>query len=177
VLHPGTNDLDANETAVTGLTVGATGVATTSPFNLRAGITYRIVATGTVRYDPAGPSTGDANCVAAAPDPGYAPTARGPVVTPPPVGLRPLGGGWGEGSTHPASPYAAATTDTHGLLVNGALRWEGDCQADHTYEAWFTPTVNGPLQLQYADANPADNSGSLTVYVARDDILRSSLVG
>jgi hypothetical protein len=177
VLHPGTRDLDANETADTSLRVAATGVTTTSPFNLRAGITYRIVATGTVRYDAAGPSTGDATCVAAAPDPTYAPTARGTVVVPPPVGIRPLGGAWGEGSTHPASPYAPATTDTHGLLVNGALRWEGGCRADHTYEAWFTPAVTGPLLLQYADLAPADNGGTFTVYVARDDIVRSSLAG
>ena len=177
VLHPGTKDLDANETAVTGLTVPANGTAATSSFNLRAGVTYRIVATGTVRYDAAGPSTGDANCVSTPPDPAYAPTGRGPLTTPSPFGTRTLGGAWGEGSTHAASPYAAATPDTHGLLVNGALRWEGGCLPDHTYEAWFTPAVTGPLQLQYADLDPADNTGGFTVYVARDDILRASLAG
>jgi hypothetical protein len=94
-----------------------------------------------------------------------------------PVLLPGFGVGSAEGSRHPVSPYASPTPDTHGLLVNGALRWEGGCQADHTYEAWFRPDTTQTLQLQYADANPADNSGSFTVYVARDDILRSSLVG
>ena len=100
---------------------------------------------------------------------------RGTPVSSPPTGV--IGfGTWAEGSTHTPSPSAAATTDTRGLLVNGALRWEGDCQADHTYEAWFRPDTKQRLQLQYADPTPADNAGSLTVYVARDDITRASLV-
>jgi hypothetical protein len=172
VLHPGTIELDADATAVTGLTVPATGAIVTSTFQLRAGVTYRLVATGTV---PAGPGAGDATCTQGAD--GWALTPRGPLVTPPTGWLD----GWSswdhEGSTHPASPYAAPAAETRGLLVNGLLRWEGDCAADHTYEAWFTPTVRQRLQLQYADATPADNRGTLTVYVARDDITRTSLQG
>ncbi|WP_457110130.1 hypothetical protein [Marmoricola sp. URHA0025 HA25] len=84
---------------------------------------------------------------------------------------------WIEGSRHQASPYGIATPDSHGLLVNGALRWEGGCQADHTYEGWFRPDTRQQLQLQYADAVPGDNTGSFRVYVARDDITRASLVG
>ena len=108
----------------------------------------------------------------------YAPTPRGPLTTPLPTSLAGRSG-WGarEGSDHPASPYAAPVPETRGLLVNGALRWEGDCQGDHTYEAWFTPTSSQRLQLQYVDADPADNTGSLTVYVARDDITKASLAG
>jgi hypothetical protein len=174
VLHPGTRDLDADETAVTGLTVPSDGTTVSSPFHLRAGVTYRIVATGTTRYD--GSSAGDANCSVAT-DGSTAPTPRGPLVTPASTGLL----GWTdpvrEGSRHPASPYAAPVADSHGLLVNGALRWEGGCSADHTYEAWFTPDVRQRLQLRYADAVPGDNTGAFRVYVARDDITRSSLAG
>lgn len=172
VLHPGTNELDADATAVTGLSVPANGTTTTSSFVLRAGVTYRIVATGTVRH----PGAGDANCTAG--DGGYALTPRGPVVVPPGGD-----GGWGdwtdwnrEGSDHADSPFALATPETRGLLLNGALRWEGtSCQADHTYEAWFTPAVRQRLQLRYADPVPGDNAGAFSVYVARDDITRVSL--
>jgi len=176
VLHPGTADLDADLTAVTGLSVPTTGTVVRSSFVLRAGVTYRIVATGTVR--PGVPGSGDANCVAG--DDGWARTPRGTVV--PPV-TDPGGndwGGWGgwsdqEGSDHADSPYAAPTSETQGLLVNGALRWEGDCQADHTYEAWFTPAARQRLSLAYADSSAADNGGTFSVYVARDDITRASL--
>jgi len=172
VLHPGTDELDATETAVTALTVPANGAVTTSPFSLRAGVTYRLVVTGTVQYDAAG--TGDADCTSTSGAPA-ALTPRGTPVSSPPTVV--IGfGTWAEGSTHTPSPSAAATTDTRGLLVNGALRWEGDCQADHTYEAWFRPDTKQRLQLQYADPTPADNTGTFTVYVARDDITRASLV-
>jgi hypothetical protein len=172
VLHPGTNELDADETAVIGLTAPADGTVTTSSFALRAGVTYRLVVTGTAQYDPAGRS--DANCTLPTDGSDPTPTDRGPLTTPLPV----FGtAGWGEGSDHTPSPYAAPTADTHGLLVNGALRWEGGCQADHTYEAWFRPDTKQRLRVQYADATPADDSGSFTVYVARDDITRESLVG
>ena len=170
VLHPGTEDLDASETAVTAIAVPANGSVATSSFYLRAGVTYRIVATGSVRYE--GAATGDANC-SVAPDSAVALTPRGPLVTP----ILGLVSRWTEGSRHPATPYAAPVPDTHGLLVNGALRWDGSCQADHVYEGWFTPDVRQRLQLQYADAVPGDNAGSFRVYVARDDITRSSLAG
>lgn len=172
VLHPGTKELDADATAVTGLTVPATGATVSSSYLLRAGVTYRLVATGTVR--PANGGVGDATCTTDAG--GTQPTPRGPVVLPP------VAGGWSgwdwrhhEGSDHPASPWAPPTPETSGLLVNGALRWEGDCRPDHTYEAWFTPATSQRLQLRYADPQPADNAGTLTVYVARDDITRASL--
>lgn len=172
VLHPGTHELDADETAVIGLAAPADGTVTTSSFALRAGVTYRLVVTGTAQYDPT--ARGDANCTLAADGSGPTPTDRGALTTPPPL----LGtGSWSEGSHHAPSPYAARTADTQGLLVNGALRWEGGCQADHTYEAWFRPDVRQKLTLQYADAAPADNTGRFTVYVARDDITRASLVG
>jgi hypothetical protein len=170
VLHPGTQDLDADETAVTGLTVPANGAVATSSFFLLPGVTYRIVASGTAGYDPG--ATGDANC-SVTPEGATAPTPRGPLVTP----VIGFASRWTEGSRHPASPYASPTSDTHGLLLNGALRWDGDCQGDHTYEAWFTPDTRQRLQVQYADANPGDNSGAFKVYVARDDITRASLVG
>jgi hypothetical protein len=170
VLHPGTEDLDATETAVTGMTVPANGTVATSSFYLRPGVTYRIVATGSVVYDAG--VTGDANC-SVTPDNTLAPTSRGPLVTP----ILGLVSRFTEGSRHPATPYSAPLPETHGLLVNGALRWDGTCQADHTYEGWFTPDTRQRLQVQYADAVPGDNTGSFQVYVARDDITRVSLVG
>ncbi len=175
VLHPGTRDVDADQTALVELTVPATGATVTSSFFLRAGVTYRVVATGTARYGPA-PATGDANCVVPTDGSAYQPAARGTVVPVPSSGWRSV---WDwedhEGSEHPASPYALPTTETSGVLVNGALRWEGGCQADHTYEAWFTPTTRQRLQLRYADATPTDDAGAVTVYLARDDIVRTSL--
>lgn len=172
VLHPGTNELDADATAVTGLTVPSNGATVTSSFVLRAGVTYRVVATGTVRPG-AGVTSGDANCTTTATAP--EPTARGTLVTPT-SGWDDGWGSWGhEGSDHADSPYALPALETQGLLVNGALRWEGGCAADHTYEAWFTPSTRQRLQLRYADPAPTDNAGTFTVYVARDDITRSSL--
>lgn len=173
VLHPGTRELDADATAVTALRVPATGAVVASPYLLKAGVTYRLVATGTVRPGVSA-AAGDATCTTSGS--GYALTPHGELVTPPPLGLT---WGWGsrEGSDHASSPYAAAVPETQGLLVNGALRWEGDCADDHTYETWFTPSTSQRLQLRYADADPADNTGSLTVYVARDDITKASLVG
>ena len=176
VLHPGTNELDADETAVVGFTVAANGAVTTSPFSLRAGVTYRVVATRTVQYGAA-PATGDANCVTSDGSGTYQPTLRGPVVVPPLTGLPGLPARWTEGSSHPASVANTPTSDTHGLLVNGAIRWEGGCQPNHAYEAWFTPATSQPLQLRYADTTPGDNAGAFTVFIARDDILKSSLVG
>lgn len=176
VLHPGTRDLDPDSTAVTALTVPATGATVSSSFLLRAGVTYRLVATGTVRHaDGLG---GDATCAVTVGAPAYQPTPRGTVVTPPDDDWG-WADGWGwddrEGSDHADSPYALPTTETRGVLVNGALRWEGACRGDHTYETWFTPATRQRLQLRYADPAPGDNAGSITVYVARDDITASSL--
>jgi hypothetical protein len=172
VLHPGTNELDADATAVTGLTVAATGATTTSSFVLRAGVTYRLVATGSVREAPG--VLGDATCTTGAD--AVVPSPRGTVVVPPDDGGWDGWNGWShEGSDHPASPWALPSAETSGVLVNGALRWEGDCSADHTYEAWFTPTSRQRLQLRYTDPVLADNGGTISVYVARDDITLSSL--
>lgn len=183
VLHPGTNELDADETAVTGFTVGAGGSTAASSFSLRPGVTYRIVATGTVQYG--GGAAGDANCTWPAGSTTYTPTPRAALIDPNPIADDsddpwddPWDDGWDthEGSDHPQSAYAAPLASSHGLLLRGALRWEdATCRADHTYEAWYTPEVKEKLMLRYVDAAPADNTGSFTVYVARDDITRTSL--
>lgn len=130
VLYPGTDELDPENTAVTGFAVPGTGAVASSPFLLRAGVSYRIVVTGTIQY---GGVLTDAACVPGA-----------------------------------------------GLLIQGALRWEGGCRADHTYEAWYTPVVTEPLLLSYAaaaapDTAPAPGIGSFTAYVARSDISLHSL--
>ncbi|MFL6157705.1 MAG: hypothetical protein ACJ72D_16545 [Marmoricola sp.] len=173
VLYPGTNQLDPDNTAVTGFTVPATGAVTSSPFTLRAGVTYRIVATGTVTYGPG--ATGDASCTAA--ETGWVPTDR----TAPTLRVAARGySGWGgwehqAGSSHDASPLALALPTTHGLAVAGGLRWEGGCSPDHTYEAWYTPLLTQRLEVGYVDLGPGDNTGAFTVYVARDDISKASL--
>ncbi|MCZ4499415.1 MAG: hypothetical protein JWQ74_1968, partial [Marmoricola sp.] len=128
------------------LTVPATGKLVTSAFVLRAGTPYRVVSTGTVAYSAG--KRGDANCVSGKP---WKLTARDPVAH------LPLPG-------------------THGLVVALALRWGTTCRADHTYETWFTPRVNQRLRLQYVDTSVRGNTGSITVYVVRDDIELSSLV-
>lgn len=192
VFFPGTHELDPDDTAVTGFSVPADGTVRSSPFLLRAGVTYRVVAAGAVRIDPV--TLGDANCVHTSA--GYVPTDRGDLLglpdptTPPDPGTDPGtgwdggsgggwdgGGGWGDtpGSDHAASPYALPLLTTSGLLVGNALRWEGDCTLAHTYEAWFTPTVTQRLYARYVDPTPADNSGSMKIYVARDDITLASL--
>lgn len=185
VLYPGTNQLDPDNTAVTALTVAANGKVTSSPYALKAGVTYRFVVTGTVKFGGGG--VGDANCVAGTPD--WTPTDRLPIDILP----RPLvsslrlqdwgwggGGGWGggdqAGSDHEDSVSALPTLTTHGLTLAGGLRWGDECRADHTYEAWYTPTVNQKAMLKYVDVVPVDNAGTLTVYIARDDIVAKSLV-
>jgi hypothetical protein len=80
-----------------------------------------------------------------------------------------------EGSRHPASPYAAPVLETQGLLVNGALRGEGACGAQTAWEGGRTATVERRLHPRSPDLDPADNAGTLTVYVARDDITAASL--
>lgn len=175
VLYPGTRKLDPDSTALTSIEVPATGALVTSRFLLRAGVTYRFVSTGTVRY--AAGAVGDAHCIAAGG--GWQPTDRLPLDLPL---LRSSGwsGGWGHsdppGSEHEDSGSALPLPSTHGLVLAGGLRWGDSCRGDHTYESWYTPLVNQRLQLKYVDAKASDNSGSLTVHVARDDITAASLV-
>lgn len=177
VLFPGTKQLDPDNTAVTRLTVPATGAVVTSSYVLKAGVTYRMVATGTVRY--ATGQVGDAHCVRGVPgsDPAWSPSDRLPVDLP----VRRANGwsgGWGNdspGSEHEDSPTALPVATTHGLVLSGRLRWGTECRPDHTYEAWYTPAINHKLTLKYVDAKASDNAGTLTVYVARDDITAASL--
>lgn len=178
VLYPRTNQLDPDLTAVTKLTVPATGKVVASSYALKAGVTYRVVATGTVRY--ATGQAGDANCVAA--EPAWLGTDRLPLELPAarfgPFRTFDWHDGWGHdapGSEHDDSANALPVLSTHGLTFAGGLRWGDACRNDHTYEAWYTPTVNQKLMLKYVDAIASDNAGSLTVYVARDDITLGSL--
>ncbi len=179
VFYPRTGQLDPDNTAVSpGFNVPATGQLVESPFVLKAGVTYRVVATGAVRYGP-GTAVGDANCRRSDDGWTYLLTERGPFPEPPPPADDPwtwdTWGGYTEGSDHPASPAALPVATTHGLTVNKMLRWEGGCRLDHTYEAWLTPTVKQRLALRYVDPFLTDNSGYIRVYVARDDITAASL--
>lgn len=191
VLYPWSTQLDPDNTAVApGFNVPATGARVSSPYRLKAGVTYRVVVTGSVRYGP-GTAIGDANCSRS--EDGLRPllTDRGPLPEPPPEQPDPWDGDWNDGwddgwdggwdgndagSDHEDSPGALPVATTHGLTLNGKLRWEGGCRANRTYQAWFTPGVTQQLTMQYVDADPSDNSGSLRVYVARDDITLTSLV-
>ncbi|MCW2855397.1 MAG: hypothetical protein JWR52_1012 [Marmoricola sp.] len=178
VLYPLTNELNPDETAVTGLRLSPSGTGTRSSYLLKAGLTYRIVVTGTVT-GPTG-QLGDANCVRAD-DGTWAPTSRGALVDP-----NPITSGWGrsfgtwdgqsQGSAHDQSPYALPLPDSQGVLVDGALRWDATtCSPDHTYESWFRPTIDRRLVLTYADPVPLGTVGTFTAYVARDDITLASL--
>ncbi|MGO4257235.1 hypothetical protein [Marmoricola sp. RAF53] len=182
VLHPGTNELDADATAVVGLTVPATGATVRSSYLLRAGVTYRVVAAGTVGYGAG--VTGDASCTWSAAAPVPVPTLRGTLVDPGPTDPTAGWDGWQdhEGSSHPASPAALPLPASQGLAVNGALRWDATgCRYDHTYEAWFTPLVDQWLEARTLDPVPAggtaEGTGSFRLYVARDDIALGSLAG
>ncbi len=182
--YPRTGQVDPDNTAVTpGFNVPATGQLVESPYVLRAGVTYRVVVTGYVRYGP-GSAIGDANCNRAEDGWTYVPTDRGPLPEPPPAEPDPWSGDWGDGgwggatagSDHAASPGARPVATTHGLILHKMLRWEGGCRLDHTYETWFSPTINQRLALRYVDTDLTDNSGYFRVYVARDDITLTSLV-
>jgi len=184
VYYPGTRELDPDYTAVTGFKVPATGALTSSPFLLRAGVTYRVVATGAVRIDPN--TVADPNCTRTGTGTGYLPTDRGTLLGTDPGTDGDDGGwgggdwgdgGWGDsaGSDHADSPYALPVPSTRGLVIGKALRWEGACSLSHTYEAWYTPAITQRLYLKYVDAAGSDNTGSFTVYVARDDITLASL--
>ncbi len=177
VLYPGTNELNPDETAVTGLTWSPLGTGARSSYVLKGGVTYRIVVTGMVTGQDG--LVGDANCVRAA-DGSWTPTSRGALVDPNPPTTGPWGrsiGGWGDvpGSTHDQSPYALPLPDSRGVLINSALRWDATtCSTDHAYEAWFQPPADQRLVLTYA--GPASLGGGLHVWVARDDITLSSLL-
>jgi hypothetical protein len=180
VFYPGTRELDPNDTAVTGFKVPATGVLTAAPFLLRGGVTYRVVATGTVRYGA--DTVGDASCVRT--PIGSLLADRGDLLGGTDPGTDPDPdpgdgwGGWGGGiptDYHADSPAFLPLPTTHGLIFAKALRWEGGCSPSHTYEAWYTPTVTQRLYFKYADLTPDDNAGTINVYIARDDITLSSL--
>lgn len=187
VLHPGTRVLDADQTAVVRLRVPADGSMVRAPFQVVPGVTYRIVAIGEVNV--MAHKAGDANCVQT--KLGWLPTPRGDLIDPNPTDTTGGTGGWGdststtwggwglpEGSTHLLSRLATPATWTRGLAVDGRIRWErpARCRADHAYQGWFTPNREGRLRLQFVDFDTSDNSGELTVYVARDDITLRSLV-
>lgn len=176
VFFPGTKELDPDDTAVTGFTVPANGKIASSPFYLRAGVTYRVVVTGVVRY--AAGSVGDAHCVKSGAD--WIPTDRVPLDLGRIASLgRVTGwpGDWGDdpGSDHEDSPSALPLPTTHGLIFGAGLRWGEECTANHTYEAWYTPALRQKLSLRYVDLPAGDNTGTFTVYVARDDITTASL--
>lgn len=133
--------LDPNRSPATALKVPASGRVLRTAFSLRAGTTYRLVATGTYRYGRAN-SVADAHC------------SWDPHVD----------GGWQDRSTW------ERTAGTHlELLVNGTGGWRarsgGTCDREQAYVRDIQPTRTGPVDLQIRDDVVTDNSGSLTVTI------------
>ncbi len=133
--------LDQSRTPDAQLSVGVSGAEKKSRFSLKAGRTYRLVATGLYRYgtDPAqiaGPMCG----WAPEDDRGWAPGGGGDLRPPP-------------------------------LTVNGEAQWRarsgGTCDTGHTYVWDYRPATTGPVSLRLPDSFAADNRGKLSVHVLR----------
>ncbi len=164
------------QTAVTGLTVPATGAPVTSPFFLRAGVTYRVVATGTVRPAPA-PATGDANCRPAAD--GFGLTPRGPRG---PTSHRRRGRRVGlmgpRGQRAPDEPVRPPDAETRRPARQRRAALGGRLPGRPHLRGLVHPDdPPAPGAAVRSIATPADDAGSLTVYLARDDITAASLGG
>ncbi len=57
------------------------------------------------------------------------------------------------------------------LRVNGTNPWSADCEAGrHTHTAYYTAKETDYLRLRLPDDSPADNQGSLTVSILREDL-------
>lgn len=114
---------------------------TRTPFSLKAGTTYRLVATGYYRYG-AGARVADAAC----------------------SWHRLDDAGWhrqAEGTTAP---------NRLKLTVNGAAGWWSSHSCDeesHAYVWDYRPRTTGPVTFRIDDATRSDNAGALVVRVLR----------
>jgi hypothetical protein len=130
------------------VSVPATSNGVTTWFAVKAGMTYRLTASGVYYYRLAKADAADAECSASSADPTW--RALAPGETSPTTGLR-------------------------DLIVNGTLSgWRasvatgGGCNtATHTYTMTIVVTTSAPLQFVINDAGRSDDSGALTVTVAR----------
>jgi hypothetical protein len=62
------------------------------------------------------------------------------------------------------------TPTRNGLLLDGTSPWPATCQNSHTHAASYTPRRTDYLKLRVGDRTAADNDGSVTFYVLRDDV-------
>lgn len=67
---------------------------------------------------------------------------------------------WGRNGWVPRGP----------LLVGGTNPWPAACSDSHTYEATYTPTRTGPLELRVDGTRPRLAQGSLTFSILREDL-------
>jgi hypothetical protein len=130
------------------VTVGATTTGVTTWFAVKAGMTYRLTVTGTYHYRQVIADAADAECSASSTDPVWHALAPG---------------------------ETSATTGVRDLIVNTTLSgWRaavatgGGCNtATHTYTMTIVAATSAPLQFAINDAGRTDDSGALTVTVAR----------
>jgi hypothetical protein len=57
-----------------------------------------------------------------------------------------------------------------GLLVNDRSPWQAACKGEHTHVAKFTAGATRRLSLRVADDTAADNEGTVSFYVLREDV-------
>jgi hypothetical protein len=130
------------------VTVPATSSGVTTWFAVKAGLKYRLIVTGTYSYRPVRGDTADAECSKSYAGPQWHALAPGETSTT--TGLRDL-------VVNATSSAWRASVATGG----GCNTW------NHTYTATIAPTTSAPLVLAINDPDRADDTGALTVTVAR----------
>jgi hypothetical protein len=126
--------------------VPATSNGVSTGFAVKAGLTYRLTVTGVYHYRPAGAAGADAECSRSSADPVWRSLAPGDT---------------------------SIWTGNRDLVVDGnrsvwrATTGRGCNTATHTYTMTFVPTATAPLTFAIGDPTHGDDSGVLTVTVAR----------
>jgi hypothetical protein len=130
------------------VSVPAARDSVTTVFALKAGMTYRLTVTGVYHYRQVRADVADAECSASSDD-----------------------ATWKALAPHETS----ATTGQRDLVVNttssgwrAAVPTGGGCNtATHTYTMTLKPVTSGPMVLSVNDPSRYDDSGALTLTVAR----------
>jgi hypothetical protein len=127
--------------------VPVTRSSTTTTFVLKAGMTYRLTASGTYRYATSTTALGDAECTHWPSTPAWHPLAPGETST---------------------------TTSVRDLVVNRHSTWvptngsaTGCNLATHTYTMTLRAYTTSPPTVTNNDSNRSDDAGSLTLSVRR----------
>jgi hypothetical protein len=139
------------------VTVAANKDKVTTWFAVKAGMTYRLTVSGSYHYRQVAADAADAECSRSYGDAVWHTLVPGESTQA--TGLRDLVA---------AIPTASTTTATTISGWRAAVATGGGCNTStHTYTASFIPAMSGPLEFSINDATRADNSGALTVVVAR----------